>query len=77
MVSNKQASVILLNYNCMKFIDPLLESLRRQTYSPAEVLLFDNGSTDGSAADGPKTEGGWTVPPGFTRVHPFHDYMIR
>ena len=47
-MSNKLVSVILLNYNCMKFIDLLFESLRRQTYSPAEVLLFDNGSTDGS-----------------------------
>jgi len=41
-------SVILLNYNAMRYIDPLLGSLQRQTYEPIEFLLFDNGSVDGS-----------------------------
>jgi len=49
-VSNALVSVILLNYNCMKFIDPLFDSLRGQTYRPLEVLLFDNGSDDASVA---------------------------
>jgi GT2 family glycosyltransferase len=47
-MSRKLVSVILLNYNSMRFIDPLVESLRAQTYEPVEVLLFDNGSVDGS-----------------------------
>lgn len=47
-MSNKLVSVILLNYNSMRFIDPLFDSLRSQSYSPVEVLLFDNGSSDGS-----------------------------
>jgi GT2 family glycosyltransferase len=41
-------SVILLNYNSMRFIDPLFGSVLSQTYGPIEVLLFDNGSIDGS-----------------------------
>ncbi|MBI2883476.1 MAG: glycosyltransferase family 2 protein [Candidatus Methylomirabilis oxyfera] len=45
-----RVSIILLNYNSMRFIDPLLESLSRQTYGPFEILLFDNGSVDGSIA---------------------------
>ncbi len=47
-MSEKLVSVILLNYNSMKFIDPLFESLRAQTHQPVEWLLFDNGSVDGS-----------------------------
>ncbi len=42
-------SVILVNYNGLRFIEPLFESLRRQTYRPLEIRFFDNGSTDGSA----------------------------
>jgi GT2 family glycosyltransferase len=41
-------SVILVNYNGLKFIGPLFQSLLHQTYSPLEILFFDNGSTDGS-----------------------------
>ena len=46
--NNKLVSVILVNYNCKKYMEKLLESLRLQSYSPTEVLIFDNGSTDGS-----------------------------
>lgn len=47
-MSRTLVSVILLNHNSMTFIDPLFESLWSQTYRPVEVLLFDNGSVDGS-----------------------------
>jgi GT2 family glycosyltransferase len=46
--SGKLVSVIVVSYNAMRFIDPLFESLRGQTYRPVELLLFDNGSVDGS-----------------------------
>lgn len=48
LMPGKLVSVILLNYNAITFIDPLFESLESQTYRPIEVLLFDNGSVDGS-----------------------------
>ena len=47
-MSKQLVSVILVNYNSMGFIQPLCESLSCQTYRPVEVLLFDNGSVDGS-----------------------------
>jgi GT2 family glycosyltransferase len=42
-------SVIIVNYNGLRFIRPLFQSLLAQTYPRMEILLFDNGSTDGSA----------------------------
>lgn len=41
-------SVITVNYNGRDLLPPLLESLRHQTYSHHEVVVVDNGSTDGS-----------------------------
>ncbi len=41
-------SIIIVNRNCLKFIIDLLESVNVQTYKNIEVILYDNGSTDGS-----------------------------
>lgn len=41
-------SVITLNWNRKQDVLRTLESIRQQTYSPMEVLVVDNGSTDGS-----------------------------
>lgn len=41
-------SVIVLNYNGRELLDGCLSSLASQTYSPFEVVLVDNGSSDGS-----------------------------
>jgi len=41
-------SVIVLNYNGKKYLDDCLSSLASQTYSDFEVIVVDNGSTDGS-----------------------------
>ena len=41
-------SVIVLNWNGQALLGECLESLREQTYSNFEVLVVDNGSTDGS-----------------------------
>src|SRR5512143_1330122 len=43
-------SVIIPNYNRADLLRSCLESLRAQTYREFEVIVVDNGSTDGSAA---------------------------
>ena len=48
MSPKADVAVILVNYNCGRFMVPFLESLRKQTLSPKEILMFDNGSSDGS-----------------------------
>ena len=41
-------SVIVINWNGMKFLDACLASLEKQTWESREFILVDNGSTDGS-----------------------------
>jgi len=41
-------SVIVVNWNGLKYITECLKSLLDQTYSPTEIILFDNDSADGS-----------------------------
>lgn len=43
-------SAIVINLNGARFLDECLDSLFAQTWPEIEVLLVDNGSTDGSAA---------------------------
>lgn len=43
-------SVIIPNYNGWRFLPTCLDSLRRQTLANHEVIVVDNGSTDGSVA---------------------------
>ena len=43
-----RASVIVLNWNGKHFLEKCLDSLLNQDYTNFEVLLVDNGSTDGS-----------------------------
>lgn len=42
-------SVIVLNYNGKAFLDECLASLAAQTLQDFELIMVDNGSTDGSA----------------------------
>ena len=42
-------TVIIPNYNGMKFLEPCLKALQAQTYQNFKILVVDNGSTDGSA----------------------------
>lgn len=46
--TNPVVSVIILNYNGLKFLPRCLESLRKTTYSPLEIVVVDNDSTDSS-----------------------------
>lgn len=45
-----QASVIIPNWNGAHHLPVCLDALRAQTYPDVEVVLVDNGSTDGSQA---------------------------
>ena len=46
----QEVSVIIPNYNGMAYLDGVLSSLEQQTLKEFEVILVDNGSTDGSSA---------------------------
>ena len=44
----KKVSVVLLNWNGAHFTIPCIESLRQSSYPNVEIVVVDNGSTDGS-----------------------------
>lgn len=46
----EEVSVIIPNYNGIAYLDGVLSTLERQTMKNYEVILVDNGSTDGSSA---------------------------
>lgn len=41
-------TVIIPNYNGMKFMEPCFRALQAQSYKGFKILVVDNGSTDGS-----------------------------
>lgn len=41
-------SIVIVNYNGIRFLQKCLESIYCQSYSDFELILIDNGSTDGS-----------------------------
>ncbi|MFQ6059195.1 MAG: glycosyltransferase family 2 protein [Anaerolineae bacterium] len=45
---NATASIIILNWNGRPYLEGCLSSVMAQTYPDFEVVLVDNGSTDGS-----------------------------
>ena len=45
---NPKISVIVPVYNSEKYIKRCIESIIYQTYRQLEILLIDDGSTDGS-----------------------------
>lgn len=47
--TEKQVTVIIPNYNGMKYMPGCMEALRNQTCQDFSVLVVDNGSRDGSA----------------------------
>jgi GT2 family glycosyltransferase len=50
MKNDPLVSIIIPNWNGAHHLPDCLNSLRRQTYTRCEVILVDNGSTDGSLA---------------------------
>lgn len=40
--------MIVLNWNGQSWLGPCLDALRQQTFRDFEVVIVDNGSTDGS-----------------------------
>ncbi|MBU0705404.1 MAG: glycosyltransferase family 2 protein [Chloroflexi bacterium] len=43
-----KVSVVILNWNGRRYLDDCFTSLQAQTYADFEIILVDNGSTDGS-----------------------------
>ena len=43
-----RVTVIIPNYNGLRFMEPCMSALSAQTYTDFCVLIVDNGSTDGS-----------------------------
>ena len=50
MADPARISVALAAYNGARYLEPQLESLARQIRPPWEVVAFDDGSSDGTAA---------------------------
>ena len=47
--TNNLVSIIILNYNSKDLLPRAVESVLDQTYTPLELIIVDNASTDGSA----------------------------
>ena len=47
-IGNPKVSVIMGIYNCEKTLRESADSICRQTYSNWELILWDDGSTDGT-----------------------------
>ncbi len=45
---SRPVSVTLVTYNTRQYIEPCLESILRQNYSPLDVVVVDNASMDGT-----------------------------
>ncbi|MFC3093379.1 glycosyltransferase family 2 protein [Alteromonas sediminis] len=48
MASEPLVTVIVPNFNCMPYLPAALESVWAQTFTDLEVIVVDDGSTDGS-----------------------------
>ncbi len=42
------ATIVIVNYNYARFVAAAIDSALEQSYDPVEVIVVDDGSTDGS-----------------------------
>jgi glycosyltransferase involved in cell wall biosynthesis len=49
-MTNPKVSIVMTVYNGEKYIAEAIESVKNQTFSDYELLIIDDGSTDGTAA---------------------------
>jgi glycosyltransferase involved in cell wall biosynthesis len=49
-INNPLVTVIIPVYNCEQFVSKAINSILNQTYSNLEILILNDGSTDGSEA---------------------------
>ena len=47
-VEGELVSAVIVGYNSREWLETCLSSLKRQNYSPIEIILVDNASTDGT-----------------------------
>jgi GT2 family glycosyltransferase len=47
-MANSLFSIVIPHWNGKQFLQPCLDALRKQSYSPIEVIIADNASSDGS-----------------------------
>ena len=45
---NSQVSIIIPNYNCLQYLDTCINSIYQQKNVQFEIVIVDDGSTDGS-----------------------------
>jgi|WetSurMetagenome_2_1015567.scaffolds.fasta_scaffold00027_5 GT2 family glycosyltransferase len=57
MMSSPIVSVVVLNWNGASLLPECIASLKALLYSPVEIIVVDNGSTDGSVSLLEKTPG--------------------
>jgi len=48
MSANPFVSIVIINWNGIRFIDKCIKSILSSTYKNIEIIVVDNGSTDGS-----------------------------
>jgi glycosyltransferase involved in cell wall biosynthesis len=73
-MSSPNVTVIIPAYNCAPYLRAALESVRAQTYRDFEVILVDDGSTDGTLELANELASSW---PAMRVIHIEHAGLAR